>query len=110
MCISPLPATLKLSVDSPSVTLNETSFKSSLIKRSRSWREVTNLPSLPANGLSFTENVISIVGSLIFTNGRGAGSSGEAIVSPIVISGIPEKHIISPTFASSTAVLLRPSI
>ena len=36
------------------------------------WRLVTNLPSLPAKGLSLTAKVISTVGSLILTKGRGS--------------------------------------
>ena len=47
--ISPRPATLKASVaPSISVTRRDTSFRVSRNRRSRSWREVTNLPSRPA--------------------------------------------------------------
>ena len=54
---------------SVSLTRRETSFSSSRNRRSRRWREVTNLPSRPANGESLTEKVISTVGSEILTNG-----------------------------------------
>ena len=98
-CISPLPATKKESVLSVSVTRRDTSFSSSLYRRSRSWREVTNLPSRPASGLSLTENVISTVGSLIFVKLIGSKLPAAQIVSPMLMPSIPEIHTISPTVA-----------
>ena len=68
------------------------------------------MPSRPANGLSLTENVISSVGSETFTNSSGVGSSGEVMVSPIVMSEAPEKQTMSPIIASVTGLRVRPSI
>ncbi len=80
----------------------ETSFSVSRKRRSRRLRDVTYLPSLPANGESLTEKVISIVGADIFTKGSGVGSAGEHMVSPIVISPMPDMAIILPASASVT--------
>ena len=74
-CISPRPSTRNDSALSVSCTASDTSLRSSLISRSRKCRDVTNFPSRPAKGLSLTENVISTVGSEIFTNGIGSNSS-----------------------------------
>ena len=46
------------------------------------------------------ENVISIVGSEIFTNGSGSTASATQSVRPMVISEMPEKATISPALAS----------
>ena len=99
MCISPRPATLNASVPC-SVTCRETSLRSSRCRRSRRLRDVTYLPSLPANGESLTENVISMVGSEIFTKGSGSTCSGAQIVRPMVMSAMPENATISPAPAS----------
>ena len=108
--ISPRPATLNESVDEPtSVTRSETSLSVSRNSRSRSWRDVTNLPSRPAKGLSLTENVISSVGAEIFTNGSGSTSSGAQIVRPMVMSEMPENATISPAEASCTGTFPSPS-
>ncbi len=87
--ISPRPATLKESVESVSVTRRETSLSVSRKSRSRSWREVTNLPSRPAKGESLTEKVISMVGAEILTNSMGSTQSGAQMVSPMVMSPMP---------------------
>ena len=47
----------------------------SLKSLSRRLREVTYLPSLPANGELFTIKFIETVGSSIFTNGSGSPQS-----------------------------------
>src|SRR5215475_8686214 len=52
-CSSPRPDTVHVSVDSVSSTRSATLRSSSRYSRSRTWREVTNFPSLPANGESF---------------------------------------------------------
>ena len=109
-CISPRPATLKLSVVSPSLTRSETSLSSSLYSLSRRWREVTNLPSLPAKGLLLTEKVISIVGSLTLTNSSGSTQVSEVTVSPMLMPSAPLKQMMSPTLALSTGTRVRPSI
>ena len=46
------------------------------------------------------ENVISIVGSEILTNGSGCTSSATQIVRPMVMSEMPENATISPAAAS----------
>ena len=52
---------------------------------------------------------IDSVGSEIFTNSNGVGSSVEAIVSPMFISSIPETATILPAFAVSAGTLSSPS-
>ena len=42
------------------------------------------------------ENVISIVGALILTNGSGSTHSGAQIVSPIVMSPMPDRQMMLP--------------
>ena len=54
------------------------------------------------------ENVISIVGSEIFTNGSGSTASATQSVRPMVISEMPEKATISPALASWMGLLPRP--
>ena len=71
---SPRPITRKDSLvgDHSTCSANPEQF---LCRRSRIWRLVTNLPSLPANGLSLTGKGHLTVGSLILTKGRGFGPS-----------------------------------
>ena len=108
--ISPRPATLKLSVlFSTSVTRRDTSFRVSRIRRSRIWREVTNLPSRPAKGLSLTENVISRVGALILTKSSGSAKPFSQMVSPMVTSPMPLMAMMLPAPASVTGTRVRPS-
>ena len=94
---------------SVSVTRRETSFMVSRISRSRSWREVTNLPSRPAKGESLTEKVISMVGAEIFTNSMGSTASGAQMVSPMVTSPMPLMAMMLPAVDSVTGTLPRPS-
>ena len=109
-CISPRPATTKLSVaPSSSETCRETSLSVSRMSLSRIWRLVTNLPSRPAKGLSFTEKVISMVGAEIFTNSMGSTASGAQIVSPMVMSPMPLMAMMLPAVASCTGTRCRPS-
>ncbi len=49
--------------------------RSSLSRRSRKLREVTNLPSRPANGELLTLNWIAMVGSSMMIGGSGCGFS-----------------------------------
>ena len=108
--ISPRPATLKESVlSSISVTRRDTSFRVSRNRRSRIWREVTNLPSRPAKGESLTEKVISSVGAEIFTNSMGSTAEGAQMVSPMVMSPMPLMAMISPALASVTGTRANPS-
>jgi hypothetical protein len=109
-CISPRPATLKASMaPSISVIRRDTSFRVSRKRRSRIWREVTNLPSRPQKGESLMENVISMVGAEICTKGRGSGLAAAQMVSPMVMSPMPLMAIMLPAEDSATAFLLRPS-
>ena len=108
--ISPRPATLKLSVLSgTSVTRRETSFSVSRIRRSRIWREVTNLPSRPAKGLSLTEKVISRVGAPILTKGSASAAPRAQTVSPMVTSPMPLMAMMLPAPAVVTGTRLSPS-
>ena len=107
--ISPRPATLKAVSLSVSETFRDTSRSVSRYSRSRSWREVTNLPSLPAKGESLTEKVISMVGALIFTKGRASTQSGAQMVSPMVMSGMPLMAMMLPAVDSVTGFRARPS-
>ena len=109
-CISPRPATLKASVaPSSSLIRRDTSLSVSRNRRSRIWREVTNLPSRPQKGESLMEKVISMVGAEIFTKGRGSGAAAAQMVSPMVMSPMPLMAMIFPAEDSVTAFLLRPS-
>ena len=64
---------------------------------------------LPAKGESLTENVISSVGSEIFTKGSASDCPFSQIVSPIVTSPIPLIAIIFPAELSVTGLRSRPS-
>src|SRR5699024_9283037 len=108
-CSSPRPETLKQSVDSVSSTRILTLVSTSLNRRSRKLRDVTNLPSWPAKGLSLTMKFMEMVGSSILTNGKGSTQDGSQIVSPMFKSAIPETQIKSPTAASSTSTRFKPS-
>ena len=55
------------------------------------------------------ENVISIVGAEILTNGSGSTHSGAQIVSPIVMSPMPDRQMMLPAVDSVTGFLPRPS-
>ena len=92
-----------------SVTRRETSLSVSRNRRSRSWREVTNLPSRPAKGESLMEKVISIVGAEIFTKGSASTHSGAQMVSPMVMSPMPDRQMMLPAVDSVTGFLPRPS-
>ncbi len=58
-------------------------------------------PSVPASGDVLMPIVIESDGSSTVVTGSGRGSSGSAIVSPIVTSGRPAIATISPGPASS---------
>ena len=92
----------------PSSTRRDTSVCSSRIRRARRCREVTYLPSRPAKGESLTEKVTATVGSETLTKGRGSTRSGGHIVSPMLMSGMPDTATISPTVALSHSMRFRP--
>ena len=73
------------------------------------FREVTYLPSWPANGELFTENTMLTVGSSTLTGGSGTGFSGSAIVSPMFTSSNPARATRSPGPACCTSTRSRPS-
>ena len=72
------------------------SSRASRKRRSRIWRLVTNWPSRPANGESFTRKVIFIAGSSIVMTGQRLGAPGCASVSPIRTSRMPVMATMSP--------------
>jgi hypothetical protein len=67
--------------------------------------EVTNLPSLPANGELFTKNSIFRVGSSIVIGGIEGTEAFSAIVSHTKISGIQAIVTISQAIASDLTFL-----
>ena len=74
---------------------------SSWSSRSLTMRAVSRVPDCPASGEVLMPTVMPSAGSSTAITGSGRGSSGSAIVSPIVISGMPASAMISPGPASS---------
>ena len=72
-------------------------------------RAVSFVPLRPAIGLVFVATVTDRLGSSITISGSARGSSGSAIVSPIMISSIPATAMMSPGPADSAATLSSPS-
>ena len=107
-CSSPRPITMNESVVAVSSTRKETLVSNSFCKRSRRFREVTYVPSRPANGEVFTVNSMAIVGSSIVMCGSGAGFSASVMVSPIVMPSTPATAIISPRVVSVMSVRFKP--
>ena len=68
-------------------TRSETLPTSSWSSRCLTWLAVSLSPSVPARGEVLMPIVIERLGSSTTVTGRGRGSSGSAIVSPIVTSG-----------------------
>ena len=66
------------------------------------------MPDCPASGEVLIPTVIPSAGSSTAITGSGRGSSGSAIVSPIVISGMPASAMISPGPASSAGTRCSP--
>ncbi len=77
-CSRPRPETLNASLFAVSSTFSATLLSSSLKSRSRRFRLVTYLPSLPTNGESFTLNIIVSVGGSISVASSGCGLIGIA--------------------------------
>ena len=106
---SPRPETRKVSGESVSSTRMATLVRFSFHSRSRSWVEVTNLPSRPENGETFEEKSMDTVGSSMCMTGRATGRSGSVTVSPISTLSMPAMATMSPSEASATSTRLRPS-
>ncbi len=98
-----------MSMLSVSSTRIATFVSTSLKSRSRRFREVTNLPSRPAKGESFTLKSMETVGSSIFTKGSGSMQSAAQAVSPMFRFAMPETAMISPNLALSASTLFSPS-
>ena len=107
-CNSPRPDTIKASGESVGSTRKDTSVCNSCIRRSWRLREVTYLPSLPANGELLVKKVICKVGSSMWRIGRASGFAASATVSPTKISSIPDKAIKSPALASLISTRSKP--
>ena len=93
---SPRPRTSKVSPDSVGHTSMDTLPSTSLSRRARIWRDVTNLPSRPESGDVFTPKVMLRVGASTSSRGSGRGSPGSVSVSPMVTSGRPATETMSP--------------
>ena len=74
---------------------------SSRSSRAMSALAVTLSPSVPESGDVLIPRVMARDGSSTVLTGSGRGSSGSAIVSPIVTSARPASATISPGPASS---------
>ncbi len=107
-CSSPRPETLNLSGSSPSSTRRATLCLSSSCRRSRSTREVTYLPSRPANGEVLTWKVMLTVGSSTVSGSIASTWFGSHRVSEMNSLSIPVKVMMSPARASSTSTRSRP--
>ena len=70
---------------------------------------MTYFPSRPAKGESLTEKVISMVGAEIFTKGRASAWPAAQMVSPMVMSPMPDMAMMFPAEASVTGTRARPS-
>ena len=108
-CSSPRPCTSQVSRRSVSSTRIATLPTSSCSSRSCTMRAVSREPDWPASGELLIPIVTPSAGSSIAIRGSGRGSSGSAIVSPIVISGMPARAMISPGPASSAGTRASPS-
>ncbi|CSI85821.1 Uncharacterised protein [Vibrio cholerae] len=89
-------------------TRSATLCTSSFSRRSRILREVTNLPSLPANGEVFTWKVMVTVGSSTLSGGSASRAFTSQIVSEIFSSPRPVTATMSPAVAWSVSERCRP--
>ncbi len=71
--------------------------------------DVTNLPSLPKNGLSLMVKVIDMVGSSMAMRGSGSGLATVDTVSPISNPSMPTRAHMSPDDTSATRLRPIPS-
>ena len=69
---------------------------------------VTYRPSRPDIGDVFTPKTIETVGSSTCSAGIGRGSSGPVMVSPMVMSSMPARQMMSPAAARWTSIRSRP--
>ena len=107
-CNSPRPDTRNTSASAVSSTRKATLVSNSRVKRSRIWRLVTNLPSVPANGDVFTIKSMVKVGSSTLNIGTPTGFSLSQMVTPMPISSMPEIITMSPASASSCGTRSKP--
>src|SRR5258708_1026624 len=91
-CSSPRPDTVNVWGSSVSSTRSATLRSSSRYKRSRTWRPVTNLPSRPANGESFTRTSTEMVGSSTAMPATRSGGSPAPPLFPISPPTRPPHH------------------
>ena len=73
-------------------------------------RAVSLVPDWPASGELLIPIVMPSAGSSTAITGSARGSSGSAIVSPIVIPGMPARAMISPGPAESAETRASPSV
>ena len=78
----------------------QTLVSSSFSSRSRRWREVTNVPSRPANGDVFTVKVMAMVGSSIVDLGqrRGRLRMGDGFADGDAFDTGDGQHVARPAF------------
>ena len=103
ICMAPRALTRKRVPSSVSSMLMEMLDCVSRMRRSRIWREVTFLPSLPPSGPLLTENSICTVAGSISTKGRASASFEAARVSPMSTSSKPARPTMSPATALVTS-------
>ena len=96
-CSSPRPSTLNCSGVSVGSTRSDTLPSSSFSSRSFRWRDVTYWPSRPASGEVLMPKIIDTVGSsTAMWRNRAPVFSGSAMVSPMVMSSMPARQMMSP--------------
>ena len=105
---SPRPDTRNTSASAVSSTRRATLVSNSFCRRSRIWRLITNLPSVPASGLVFTIKSMVSVGSSTLNIGKPLGLSLSVMVTPIPMSSIPEIITMLPVLASSSGTRSKP--
>ena len=108
-CNSPRPPISKASLPALSSKVMATFVSASASRRSRMTVEVTFLPSLPANGLSFTVMVTDIVGGSTGVEASAVSTLGSQIVSATDALVRPAMQIRSPACTASTATRSVPS-
>mmetsp|Transcript_37956 Transcript_37956/g.112374 ORF Transcript_37956/g.112374 Transcript_37956/m.112374 type:complete len:248 (+) Transcript_37956:730-1473(+) len=106
-CSAPRPDTTNASAVSPGSTRSARLRSSSRSRRSLMLRDVTNLPSLPANGDVLTLKTIDTVGPSTSIVSSGIGVSRSQMVSPIAMSEMPVIAAMSPACTSSTGTFAK---
>ena len=105
---SPRPFTMKVSSRFFSILI-ETFFNASFWSLSQILALVTALPSRPASGEMFLQNIMETVGSSTVILGRAFLYSLLQIVSPMETSLTPESTTISPGSTDCTSLKTGPS-